>query len=96
MVTLFKIWRSQLACIFYNPIILLRDYKGEEGMHKVRTWQNSYICKLKNSKDRQIMHSEVQTAAATIISYIYFLSFEHSELEGKYSLIVSVYVCMHA
>ena len=27
--------------------------------------------------------------------YIYFLSFEHSELEGKYSLIVSVYACMH-
>ena len=27
--------------------------------------------------------------------YIYFLSFERSELEGKYSLIVSVYACMH-
>ena len=26
--------------------------------------------------------------------YIYFLSFERSELEGKYSLIVSVYACM--
>ena len=26
---------------------------------------------------------------------IYCLSFEHSELEGKYSLIVSVYACMH-
>ena len=26
---------------------------------------------------------------------IYFLSFERSELEGKYSLIVSVYACMH-
>ena len=26
---------------------------------------------------------------------IYFLSFEHSELEGKYSLIVSVYICMY-
>ena len=42
------------------------------------------------------MRSEVQTAAATIISYIYFLSFERgSELEGKYSLIFSVYACMH-
>ena len=27
---------------------------------------------------------------------IYFLSFERSELEGKYSLIVSVYACMHS
>ena len=53
------------------------------------------MCKLKNSKNRQIMRSEVQTAVATIISYIYFLSFERSELEGKYSLIVSVYACMH-
>ena len=26
---------------------------------------------------------------------LYFLSFECSELEGKYSLIVSVYACMH-
>ena len=26
---------------------------------------------------------------------IYFLSFERSELEGKYSLVVSVYACMH-
>ena len=26
---------------------------------------------------------------------IYFLSFECSELEGKYSLIISVYACMH-
>ena len=26
---------------------------------------------------------------------IYFLSFERSKLEGKYSLIVSVYACMH-
>ena len=34
--------------------------------------------------DKQIYHSE-----------IYFLSFERSELEGKYSLIVSVYACMH-
>ena len=25
---------------------------------------------------------------------IYFLSFEHSELEGKYSLIISVCACM--
>ena len=32
----------------------------------------------------------------SISKVIYFLSFERSELEGKYSLIVSVYACMHS
>ena len=41
------------------------------------------------------MSSAVFIKNADIIKVIYFLSFERSELEGKYSLIVSVYACMH-
>ena len=35
-------------------------------------------------------------AFSSVIHDIYFLSFERSELEGKYFLIVSVYACIHS
>jgi hypothetical protein len=35
------------------------------------------------------------TIKITLKEEIYFLSFERSGLEGKYSLIISVYACMH-
>ena len=41
------------------------------------------------------MHDMSQLPFRSLVLEIYFLSFERSELEGKYSLIVSMYACMH-
>ena len=51
----------------------------------------------RHSQGPQLLEREEKKPESSLTNSedIYFLSFERSELEGKYSLIVSVYACMH-